>query len=192
MVNIVRRSARTRRPATVSSAALARWGGAAACLGGISYGAWGYLDSPDASGVVTGIVVPVLSLITPTLLLGGLVGLYSWLGGGGGSLQRTGLLVGLLGTILGVIDGLDWWESEWWIVLFAGLTLVGVGMALKDASRLIGALVLSSGILGWVSLLTDPAFSGALVPMRALHVAFAAFFCLSWVAWGWELFRGAS
>jgi len=176
----------------VSSTTLARWGAAAACLGGISYGAWGYLDNPAVSGFVVGIVVPVLSLITPTLFLGGLVGLYSWLSRGGSCLQRTGLLVGSLGSILGVIHELGWWESEWWPLLVAGLTMVGVGMVVKDASRLLGALVLASGILGWVSLLTDPAFSGVLVPMRPLHVAFAAFFCLSWVAWGWVLFRAAS
>jgi hypothetical protein len=42
-----------------------------------------------------------------------------------------------------------------------------------------------SGALGWVSVLTDPAFSGGvLVPMRLVHVAFAAAFCLSWVVWG--------
>jgi hypothetical protein len=47
-----------------------------------------------------------------------------------------------------------------------------------------GALALISGALGWVSLLTDPAFSGVLLPMRPVHVAFAAVFCLSSVAWG--------
>jgi hypothetical protein len=60
---------------------LVRWGAAAACLGGISYGAAGYLDRPDASGFVIGVVVPVLLVTTPTLFLWGLVGLYSWLGG---------------------------------------------------------------------------------------------------------------
>ena len=91
-----------------SSAPLARWGAAATSLGGISYGgAWGYLDNPDASEFVIGTVVPVLGLTTPTLFLGGLICLYSWLGRGAGPLQRTGLLVGLLGTMLGVINGLD-------------------------------------------------------------------------------------
>jgi hypothetical protein len=165
------------------STSLARWG-AAACLGGISYGATGYLDNPDASGFVIGVVVPVLGVTTPTLLLGGLVGLYSWLGGGGSLLQKAGLLVGLVGIVLDVFDGM-----YWWILLFAGLTAVGVGMIVKGASRLLGALVLASGTLGWVSLLTDPAFSGVLVPMRQVHVAFAALFCLSCVAWGVALFR---
>ncbi len=151
------------------------------------------MDNPDASGFVIGVVVPVLGVSTPTLFLGGLVGLYSWLGRGGSLLARTGLLVGLVGTVLGVIDGLDWWEGlDWWILLLAGLTAVGVGMIVEDASRLLGALVLASSALGWVSLLTDPVFSGVLVPMRPVHVVFAAAFCLSCVAWGWVLFRGVS
>jgi hypothetical protein len=65
-------------------------------------------------------------------------------------------------------------------------------MIVEDVSRLLGTLVLASGTLGWVSLLTDPAFSGVLVQMRAVHVAFAALFCLSCVAWGWVLFRTVS
>jgi hypothetical protein len=188
---MVRRSARTRRM-EASARSLARWGGTAAWLGGISYGAWGYLDSPHASGVVVGTVLPVLGVATPTLFLGGLIGLYSWLGRGGDSLQRTGLVVGLLGTMLGVINGLHWWESEWLALLFVGLTAVGVGMVVEDAPRLLGVSVLASGTLGLVSLLADPAFSGVLMPMRALHVAFAALFCLSCVVWGWALFREAS
>jgi hypothetical protein len=188
---MVRTSARTRRT-EAPSPPLARWGAAATCLGGISYGALGYLDNPDASGFVIGTVLPVLGLTTPTLFLGGLLGLYSWLGRGGDPLQRAGLLVGLLGTALGVIDGLGGWESAWLALLFAGLTTVGVGMVVEVASRVLGALVLASGTLGLVSLLTDPAFSGVLVPMGPVHVAFAALFCLSCVVWGWALFREAS
>jgi hypothetical protein len=151
------------------------------------------LDNPDASGFVIGVVVPVLGVSTPTLFLGGLVGLYSWLGGGGSPLARTGLLVGLVGTVLGMLDGLDWWEGlNWWILLFVALTVVGVGMLVEDASRLLGAMELASGTLGWVSLLTDPVFSGVLVAMRQVHVVFAAAFCLSCVAWGWVLFRAVS
>jgi hypothetical protein len=103
-------------------------------------------------------ILLVLGLTTPALFLGDLMGLYSWLGRGDSFQQRTGLLVGLLGTMLGMIDGLEWWESEWWIVLFAGLTAVGGDMVVEDATRLLGALVLASGTLGLVSLLTDPAF----------------------------------
>jgi len=63
------------------------------------------------------------------------------------------------------------------------LTLMGLAASLKEGLRALGALVLISGALGWVSLLTDPAFSGVLVPMRPVHVAFAAVFCLSSAAW---------
>jgi hypothetical protein len=136
-----------------------------------------------------GTIVPVLALATPALFLGGLVGLYSRLGGGGGPLQRIGLLVGLLGTVLGVIHELGWWESDWWPLLFASLAAVGSGTVSEDASRLLGAVVLASGALGLVSLLTDPAFPGVLVPTQPVHVAFAALFCMSCVAWGWALFR---
>ena len=79
-------------------------------------------------------------------------------------------------------------------MLYTGLTLVGVATLGKDAPRrLLGALVLGSGALGWVSLLTDPDFfSGVPVSMGSLHVAFAALFCLSCVAWGGVLFSEAS
>ena len=187
----VRRPARTRRTA-LSSPSLTRWGGAAACLAGLSYGAWGYLDGPDAPRFVTGAIVPALGLVTPALFLGGLVGLYSRLGGGSALLQRTGLLVGSLGTTLGMIHELGWWESEWWALLFAGLAAVGLGTVAEGASRPLGALVLVSGALGLISLLTDPAFPGVLAPTRPVHVAFAALFCLSCVAWGWVLYRGST
>jgi hypothetical protein len=74
--------------------------------------------------------------------------------------------------------------------LFAALAVVGAATLLfEDAPRLVGAMVLASATLGWVSLLTDPAFPGVLVPARAVHVEFAALFCVSAVAWGWALFR---
>jgi hypothetical protein len=232
----------------VSSASLARWGAAAACLGAISYGTWGYLDSPGASGFVIGVVLPVLGVITPGSFLGGFLGLY-FLAGEGGLLRRAGLLIGSVGTVLGLFDGLDWWESDrwfllyaaltavflgilvglyfwparesgslrrvalpvglvgtvlslfdgmdlwepdWWILLFLALTAVGLEMLFEEASRVLGILVLASGALGWVSLLTDPAFSGVLVPTRQVHVVFAALFCLGCIAWGVLLFRKAS
>ena len=206
------------------------------------------MDTPDASGFVIGVVGPVLRVTTPALFLGGLLGLYSWPGGRGGPLRRSGLLVGsigavlglfdeldwweadrwiplyaaltavglgilaglyfwigrqgdplrrialpvvLAGTVLGLLDGLDWWEPDWWIALLVGLTAVGLDMVFGKAARLLSVLVLASGAFGWVSLLTDRAFSGVLVPMRPVHVAFAALFCLSCLAWGVALFREA-
>ena len=187
----VGRLART-RPTQASPAPLARWGAAAACLAALSYGAAGYLDNPDASRFVTGVVVPVLGVATPALFLGSLMGLYSLPGRGGGPLRRVALPVGLVGTVLGLLDGLDWWEPDWWILLFIALTAAGLEMVFGEASRVLGGLVLASGALGWLSLLTDPAFSGVLVPTRPVHVAFAALFCLSCLAWGVTLFREAS
>jgi hypothetical protein len=87
---------------------------------------------------------------------------------------------------------LDWWEPDWWILQLVGLTAVGLDMVFGEASRLLGVVMFASGFLGWVSLLTDPAFSGVLVPTHLVHVAFAALFCLSCLAWGVALFREAS
>jgi hypothetical protein len=193
----------------IPSSPLARWGGVAACLGGISYGAYGYFShNPDMPRLVIAVFIPLLKLATPALFLGGLVGLHSWLGprfGRGGSpLERTGLVVGLLGSVVGllgsVVDeehGMGLWATLPHLgggrtLLYTGLTVVGVATLSKDVSRLLGGLVLGSGILGWVSLLTDPDFSGVLVSMRSLHVAFAALFCLSCVVWGGVLFSEAS
>src|SRR5215210_8377140 len=124
---IVNRPAHT-RPTETSSASLARWGAVAACLAGLSYGAWGYLDNPDASAFVIGAVGPVLRVATPALFLGGLVGLYYWTGGGGGPLRRAGLFVGSIGAVLGIFDELDWWEVDRWIPLYAALTAAGLGI----------------------------------------------------------------
>jgi hypothetical protein len=201
----VRRSERTRLMG-IPSSSLARWGGVAACLGGICYGAYGYCsDNPDMPRLVIGAVIPLLKSATPALFLGGLVGLHSRLGGEGGRLLgRAGVTVGLLGSIVGllasVVDeerGMGLWATLPHLgggrtLLYTGLTVVGVAAHVSDAPRLLGALVLGSGTLGWVSLLTDPGFSGVPVSMRALHVAFAASFCLSCVAWGGVLFSEAS
>jgi hypothetical protein len=192
-----------------SSPFFARLGGVAACLGGISYGAYGYLsDNPDMPGLLIEGVVPLMKLATWVLFFGGLVGLHFWLGsrlGGGGSrlLERAGVVVGLLASLGGLLasmvdeeHGMGLWatlpQGKEQALLYTGLTVVGVATLGKDAPRLVGALVLASGILGWASLLTDPGFSGVLVPMGSLHVALAALFCLSWVVWGGVLFRAAS
>ena len=184
----------------IPPSSLARWGGTAACLGGISYAAYGYLsDNPDMPRLVITAVIPLLKLATPALFLGGFVGLHFWVGsrfGGGSTLERAGVVVGLLGSVVGLLGsvveeehGMGLWPTLPHLgggrtLLYTGLTVVGVATLGKDAPRLLGALVLGSGALGWASLLTDPGYSGLLVSMRSLHVAFAALFCLSCVVWG--------
>jgi hypothetical protein len=206
--SLMRRSIHT-KPRGIPSSPLARWGGVAACLGGISYGAYGYFsDNPDVPRLIIAAVVPLLKLATPALFLGGFVGLHSWLGsrfgGGGNRLERAGVVLGLLGGVVGLLGGvmdeehgMGLWATLPHLgggrtLLYTGLTVVGLATLGKDASRLLGALVLGSGALGWVSLLTDPGYSGILASMRSLHVAFAALFCLSCVVWGGVLFSEAS
>jgi hypothetical protein len=123
------------------------------------------------------------------------VGLYSRLRRGGGRLTKTGLLVGIVGTALGVVQELGWWPAlpylgNWLAPLFASLAVAGAATLLsEDAARLLGAMVLASATLGWVSLLTDPAFPAVVVPTQPVHMVFAALFCVSATAWGWALFR---
>ena len=170
----------------------ARWGGTAAVLAGLCYGAAGYFDRPGISGY-TGALVSVLSVAFPALFLGGLLGLQARLPDArqtdfSSSAGFVGFVFGCFGAVLGIAGalGLEGTATPlfWWVLFLAGLTLMGLAASLRGGLRLLGAVVSISGALGWVSLLTDPAFSGVLVPMRPVHVAFAAAFCLSSVVWG--------
>jgi hypothetical protein len=176
-----------------------RLGGTAAILAGLCYTAAGYLDRPGISGF-TGALVLVLNVAIPALFLGGLLGLHTHLllaartslaSAAGLVLGCFGSVLGCFGSVLGIGGALGlapppywpitWW---WWVPFLAGLTLMGLFSCLKGGLWLLGTVVSISGALGWVSLLTDPDFSGVLVPMRSVHVAFAAAFCLSCVVWG--------
>ena len=181
----------------------ARLGGTAAVLAGLCYGAAGYLDRPGISGY-TDALVSVLSVAIPALFLGGLLGLQARLPDFirtedfASSAGIVGFVFGCFGAVLGIagalkLDGtiasalrlpITAIPFFSWVLLLAGLTLMGLAASLRGGLRLLGAVVSISGAVGWVSLLTDPAFSSALLPMRPVHVAFAAAFCLSWVVWG--------
>ena len=170
----------------------ARLGGTAAVLAGLCYGAAGFLDRPAISGY-TGALVSVLSVAFPALFLGGLLGLHARLPDAtqtdfASSAGIVGFVFGCFGALLGIADALGLEGTAitffWWVLLLAGLTLMGLAASLRGGLRLLGVVVSISGALGWVSVLTDPAFSGVLVPMRPVHVAFAAAFCLSTVVWG--------
>ena len=170
----------------------ARLGGTAAVLAGLCYGAAGYLDRPGISGYIDALL-SVLSVALPALLLGGLLGLHARLPDAtqtdfASSAGIVGFVFGCFGAVLGIAGALGLAGTAttffWWVLLLAGLTLMGLAASLRGGLRLLGAVVSISGALGWVSVLTDPAFSGVLVPMRPVHVAFAAAFCLSSVVWG--------
>ena len=162
-------------------------------MAGLSYGAAGLLDKPGVSGYAEALVF-ALSLVVPALLFGGMLGLRCRLSleGGGSLMGEAGLALGCAGAVLGVaalgLESIGYW---WWAPLFAGLVLSGLAALPSRGARRLGTLVLASGMLGWVSLLTDPAFPGVLVPIRPVHVAFAAAFCLSCVLWGGALLVGA-
>jgi|SRR5918994_6026411 hypothetical protein len=170
----------------------ARLGGTAAVLAGLCYGAAGYFDRPGISGY-TGALVSVLSVAFPALFLGGLLGLQARLPDArqtdfSSSAGFVGFVFGCFGAVLGIAGALGLAGTAtplfWWVLFLVGLTLMGLAASLRGGLRLLGAVVSISGALGWVSLLTDPAFSSVLMPMRPVHVAFAAAFCLSWVVWG--------
>jgi hypothetical protein len=188
-----------------------RLGGTAAILAGLCYGAAGYLDRPGISGYIDA-VLSVLSLAVPALFLRGLLGLRTQLppatqtdfassaGVAGFVMGCLGAVLGCFGAVPGAVGALSFLGAvpgtvgalnltamamtEWWVLLFVGLPLMGLAAFLKGGRRLLGAVVSLSAALGWVSLLTDPAFSGVLLPVRSIHVAFAAAFCLSTVVWG--------
>ena len=159
----------------------ARLGGTAAVLAGLCYGAAGYFDRPGISGY-TGALVSVLSVALPALFLGGLLGLHARLPDAtqtdfASSAGIAGFVFGCFGAVLGIAGalGLEGTATTvfWWVLLLAGLTFMGLAASLTGGLRLLGAVVSISGALGWVSLLTDPAFSSVLMPMRPVHVAFA-------------------
>jgi hypothetical protein len=162
-------------------------------LAGLSYGAAGYLHKPGISAH-TDALVTVLSVATPAFFLGSLIGLRSrvLLGARRSFTTEAGFLLGCLGSVLGIVDALGlgpllnltWAGDWWWALLFAGLVLMGIAALPKQQTRLLGALVLASGMIGWVSSLTDSAFPGVLEPARRVHVAFAAVFCVSAIVWG--------
>jgi hypothetical protein len=180
------------RPSSRTMPTRVRLGGTAAVLAGLCYGAAGYLDRPGISEY-TSVLVSVLSVAIPAWLLGGLMGLHTrlLLVARTDLASKAGLVLGCFGSTLGIFGALGLARYPyshitqwWWAMMLAGLALMGLSFSLKGGLRMLGAVVAFSSVLGWVSLLTDPAFSGVLIPMRSVHVASAAAFCLSAVVWG--------
>src|SRR5215211_6365126 len=176
----------------------ARLGGTTAVLAGLCYGAAGFFDRAHTDALVS-----VLSVALPALFLGGLLGLHARLPDAkktdfASSAGSVGFVCGCFGAVLGIAGALGLNATIagalglertaitffYWVTLLDGLTLMGLAASLRGGLRLLGVVVSISGALGWVSVLTDPASSYVLVPVRPVHVAFAAAFCLSWVVWG--------
>src|SRR5829696_1140556 len=142
-----------------------RLGGTAAVLAGLCYGAAGYLDRPGISGY-TGALLSVLVVAVPALFLGGLLGLHSrlLLAAQTSLVSGAGFVLGCFGAMLGIVGALGLERTPpyseitkwWWILLLAGLTLIGLAASSKGELRLLGAVVSISGVLGWVSVLADP------------------------------------
>src|SRR5215211_7951732 len=160
----------------------ARLGGTAAVLAGLCYGVVGYFHSPGISGY-TGALLSVLSVAFPALLLGGLLGLHARLPDAtqadfASSAGIVGFVFGCFGAVLGIAGELGLAGTIasalrlpgsattffHWALLLAGLTLMGLAASLRGGLRLLGAVVSISGALGWVSVLTDPAFSAFWCP----------------------------
>jgi hypothetical protein len=161
----------------------------------------GYVDRPDLPAYLK-VVVAVLSFIVPTLFFIGLIGLYAWCKGRVSRLAEAGILIGLIGSCLGILHGLSslmhldyviqdsspnafhtTLQAVWLPTLFTGLTLAGIAIANvgQRSLRSAGALALAMGVSGWIYEFTD---SGAIFEARMVHVGFGVLFSLGWVALG--------
>jgi hypothetical protein len=145
-------------------------------LGGVLFVVWGYIDGPNIPGNLLA-VIHVLAFVVPTLFLASVVGLsVLWR-------SRLGML-GWLGMALAVYA---WgWSvmgdlAAWLFFLLTSLTLMGVATVWSEWSRGTGAVVLATGVFGWVYNLTD---SGAVLEARSVHIGFGLLFCLGWVVLG--------
>jgi hypothetical protein len=154
---------------------LLRWCGVASVLGGVLFVAWGYIDRPDIPENLMA-VIHVLAFVVPALLLAAVVGVSVLWG------SRLGML-GLMGMALAMyawgwrVVGL----ADWVLFMLTGLTLMGIATLRSGPSRRTGALVLATGVFGWVYYLTD---SGAVLEARSVHIGFGLLYSLGWVGLG--------
>ena len=147
---------------------------------------WGYIDRPNIPENQKA-VIHVLAFVVPTLFLAAVVGLsVLW--------QRRLGMLGWMGMVLAVyawgwsvmgaiVGGEDWshYLAAWLLFLLTGLTLMGIATVRSEWSRGTGAVVLATGVFGWVYDLTD---SGAVLEARSVHVGFGLLFSLGWVVLG--------
>jgi hypothetical protein len=186
-------------------------------LAGVLFVAWGYLDQNDAP-LYFDAIVHTLAVIVPALFTLGLATVWALCVGRATRLARTGLIVGLSGSVLGTVRNLEdvaglagqlWhtyapttgypalllhvWVPRVWIpMLFAGLLLGGVGAL--GGRTLGGRSVRRLGVLllamGTCGWVYYFTDAGSLFEARSVHVGFGLLFSLGWVVLGLMLWAG--
>lgn len=200
---------RTRQHSAHSN--LLRSGGIGAILAGVLFAAWGYLDQNNAP-LYFDVMAYMLAAIVPTLFVVGLATLLARYAGRATRLAQTGIVVGLIGSVLGTVRNFEdvawhlwhtydptrgylallfhvWVPAVWIPMLFTGLVLGGIGAVGERRMRRLGSLLLAMGTCGWVYYFTD---SGSTFEARSVHVGFGLLFSLGWAVLGLMLWRNAA
>ena len=181
---------------------LLRWCGFAGLLGGVLFVVWGYIDRPNIPENLIA-MIRVLAFVVPTLFLAVVVGLsvlwrdrLGMLGWMGMALAVYAWGWSVVGAILGgeavwaYFAQREWphYLASWLLFMLTGLTLMGIATVRSRWLRGTGAVVLATGVFGWVYDLTD---SGAVLEARSVHIPFGLLFSLGWVVLGvWLLAAG--
>ena len=154
-------------------------------MGGVLFVVWGYIDRPNIPETLKA-VIHLLAFVVPTLFLAAVVGLCVLLRSRLGMLGWMGMALAVYAwgwSVVGAIVGEEWpdYLPGWLLFMLTGLTLMGFAIVRSGWSRGIGAVVLATGVFGWVYDLTD---SGAILEARSVHVGFGLLFSLGWVVLG--------
>jgi hypothetical protein len=164
-------------------------------LGGVLFVVWGYIDRPNIPWNLLA-VIHVLAFVVPTLFLAAVVGLCVLWRSRLGMLGWMGMALAVYAwgwSVVSVIVGgeavwayfaqREWphYLASWLLFMLSGLTLMGVATVRSGWSRRTGAVVLATGVFGWVYNLTD---SGAVLEARSVHVGFGLLFSVGWVVLG--------
>jgi hypothetical protein len=160
-------------------------------LGGVLFVVWGYIDRPNIPENLKA-VIHVLAFVVPTLFLAAVVGLCVLLRSRLGMIGWIGMALAVYAwgwSVVGAIVGEEWpdYLPSWLSFMLTGLTLMGVATVRSGWSRGTGAVVLATGVFGWVYNLTD---SGAVLEARSVHIGFGLLFSLGWVVLGGLLAAG--
>jgi hypothetical protein len=157
---------------------------------------WGYIDRPNVPENLIA-VIHVLAVVVPTLFLAAVIGLSVLLRSRLGMLGWMGMALAVYAWGWSVVRAIvggeeavwayfaqrEWphYLASWSLFMLTGLTLMGVATVRSGWSRRTGAVVLSTGVFGWIYNLTD---SGAVLEARSVHIGFGLLFSLGWVVVG--------